>query len=81
MKEFKTIALCKDSNGKCVYVAEIKNVSLEEYKKLCDETLVNELAKAKEHRDLLAYIEKSNNDLLEKIKELEHEIKVLKGEE
>lgn len=73
----KTVALLNEKDGSCKFLLEIVNLNEKEYRKLCGEVIKNEQAKAQEKKELKETIENLEN----RISELEHEVKVLKGEE
>lgn len=73
----KTIAIKYDELGKAKLCLEIKNVDSITYQRLLRET---EEHQEREHQKFLL-LERTINDLNNKITSLEEEIKVLKGEE
>lgn len=77
MKKNKLVALCYNIDNGCEYVALVKNIDETEYAELMYSARQQELAKKKELQELKTNI----SELTEQIERLEHEIKVLKGEE
>lgn len=73
----KLVAITKNDDTTCELLLVCKNVDDNEYKRLTNEMFLNKTKKRVEIENILNKI-----DLLEtKIKELNDEIKVLKGEE
>ena len=73
----KLVAIVPSLDGGCQYVGLVKNITNEEYATLLKEQRTNEQKQAKEKRELLERVVA----LEETIAILQHEIRVLKGED
>lgn len=67
----------KKENGQIVSIYECKNVDDREYNEMLNQELAYKQLEFEKEKELLLLIEKLND----KLKQLEHEIKVLKGED
>ena len=75
-KNSKVVALSFDESGKCVFLAEVKNLNSDELNKVQNEC-ENEQLKLLEEKKAL---QETIAQIIVKLNELEQEIKVLKGE-
>lgn len=79
MQDIKVVAICYTQDKKVKYVSLVKNVSEQEYEKLCQEMLETEIEKERKFDDLVAKVEKLDNYYTRQIARLEKEINTLKG--
>ena len=74
----KTIGIHKSThNGSCDFIVEIANVEKKQYEQLVNEEIKNREEQCLKEKELYDTIANMSN----KIKELSHEIAILKGEE
>lgn len=67
----------KKENGQIVSIYECKNVDDREYNEMLNQEIVHKQLEFEKEKELLLEIKKLND----KLEQLEHEIKVLKGED
>lgn len=73
----KSVAILYNPNGTCKKVLVCTHISDDEYKKLYEDMVNNDLKEERQLKELKAKISELELDL----EEAKHEIKVLKGEE
>ena len=73
----KTCAVILDTNGNCVYVAEIRNLNDKQYQEL----VLEQIKREEEQKSKELELKLALDNVDKSINELAREIRVLKGEE